>query len=166
VNYRATRRHVLDITLLNALVITRIIAGNIIAIVERWLHWIVILSMEGECEQKLKSEQIINVEKYRRLVKSYIDLVSITGYKLLYVIMCHRYDVVWCLTCNLCSNLFVQHLYSAALFWADKVVSLSNGDAQDVYWLAQCMFLMKQYHRAAHLIRSRGLEKVRMNQIL
>ncbi|XP_023724063.1 cell division cycle protein 16 homolog isoform X2 [Cryptotermes secundus] len=81
--------------------------------------------MEGEREEKVKSEQIINVEKYRRLVKSYIDL----------------------------------HLYSAALFWADKVVSLSNGEARDVYWLAQCMFLMKQYHRAAHLIRSRGLEK-------
>jgi len=51
-------------------------------------------------------------------------------------------------------------LYSAALFWADKVVSLSNGEPRDVYWLAQCMYLMKQYHRAAYLIRSRGLEKV------
>lgn len=27
--------------------------------------------------------------------------------------------------------------------------------------LAHCMYLMKQYHRAAHLIRSRGLEKVK-----
>jgi hypothetical protein len=35
--------------------------------------------MEGECEERVKSEQIINVEKYRRLVKSYIDLVSVTG---------------------------------------------------------------------------------------
>ncbi|XP_015597960.1 cell division cycle protein 16 homolog isoform X2 [Cephus cinctus] len=51
------------------------------------------------------------------------------------------------------------HLYSAALFWADKVLSLSNGDPKDVCSLAQCMFLMKQYHRAAHLIRSHGLEK-------
>lgn len=57
----------------------------------------------------------------------------------------------------------MQHLYSAALFWADKIVSLSNGEPRDVYWLAQCMFHMKQYHRAAHLIRSRGLEKVRIN---
>ncbi|XP_043270067.1 cell division cycle protein 16 homolog isoform X2 [Venturia canescens] len=51
------------------------------------------------------------------------------------------------------------HLYSAALFWADKVVSLSNEDPKDLCSLAQCMYLMKQYHRAAHLIRSRGLEK-------
>ncbi|XP_021915028.1 cell division cycle protein 16 homolog [Zootermopsis nevadensis] len=84
--------------------------------------------MEGVCEEKVMSDQSINVEKYRRLVKSYIDL----------------------------------HLYSAALFWADKIVSLSNGEPRDVYWLAQCMFHMKQYHRAAHLIRSRGLEKTHM----
>lgn len=51
------------------------------------------------------------------------------------------------------------HLYSAALFWADKIVSLSNEDPKDVCTLAHCMFLMKQYHRAAHLIRSRRLEK-------
>jgi len=86
------------------------------------------MNMEGDCEAKSLSEQNINIEKYRRLVKSYIDL----------------------------------HLYSAALFWADKVVWLSKGDPRDVYWLGQCMFLMKQYHRAAHLIRSRGLEKTHM----
>ncbi|XP_014232133.1 cell division cycle protein 16 homolog [Trichogramma pretiosum] len=51
------------------------------------------------------------------------------------------------------------HLYSAALFWADKVLSLSNENLKDVCVLAQCMYLTKQYHRAAHLIRSRGLEK-------
>jgi len=36
------------------------------------------LNMEGGCEEKVTLEQGINVEKYRRLVKSYIDLVSIT----------------------------------------------------------------------------------------
>ncbi|XP_076672851.1 cell division cycle protein 16 [Andrena cerasifolii] len=51
------------------------------------------------------------------------------------------------------------HLYSTALFWADKVVSLSNENTKDVCTLAHCMYLMKQYHRAAHLIRNRGLEK-------
>ncbi|XP_034935947.1 cell division cycle protein 16 homolog [Chelonus insularis] len=51
------------------------------------------------------------------------------------------------------------HLYSAALFWADKIASLSNEDPKDICTLAQCMYLMKQYHRAAHCIRSRGLEK-------
>ncbi|XP_066268069.1 cell division cycle protein 16 homolog [Branchiostoma lanceolatum] len=51
------------------------------------------------------------------------------------------------------------HQYSSALFWADKVSSLSNGEGQDVYWLAQCMFLTGQYHRASHLIRSKKLDK-------
>ncbi|KAJ8669052.1 hypothetical protein QAD02_000311 [Eretmocerus hayati] len=51
------------------------------------------------------------------------------------------------------------HLYEAALFWADKVLSLSNENLKDVCVLAQCMYLMKQYHRATHLIKSRGLEK-------
>ncbi|KAG8230089.1 hypothetical protein J437_LFUL009208 [Ladona fulva] len=52
-----------------------------------------------------------------------------------------------------------QHQYGSAYFWADKVVSLSDEDPKDVYWLAQCMYLMKQYHRAAHLILSRRLDK-------
>ncbi|KYM98209.1 Cell division cycle protein 16 like protein [Cyphomyrmex costatus] len=51
------------------------------------------------------------------------------------------------------------HLYSAALFWADKVVSLSNENPKDICTLAQCMYLMKQYHRAAHLIKRYGLQK-------
>lgn len=51
-------------------------------------------------------------------------------------------------------------MYNAALFWADKVVALTNGKPYDVYWLAQCMFLLKQYHRATHLIKSHNLHKV------
>lgn len=50
------------------------------------------------------------------------------------------------------------HAYGAALFWADKVVALTE-NTRDVYWLAQCMFLMKQYHRAAFLLQSRNLDK-------
>ncbi|XP_058792330.1 cell division cycle protein 16 homolog [Phymastichus coffea] len=60
---------------------------------------------------------------------------------------------------KLVKNYIDLHLYSAALFWADKVLSLSKENLKDVCVLAQCMYLMKQYHRAAHLIRSRGLEK-------
>lgn len=71
----------------------------------------------------------VNIDKYRRLVRTYIDL----------------------------------QLYKAAQFWADKVLSLTDTEEpEDVYWLAHCMFLMKKYHRAAHLIRSRGLEKKSM----
>ncbi|KAJ1520995.1 hypothetical protein ONE63_004065 [Megalurothrips usitatus] len=51
------------------------------------------------------------------------------------------------------------HQYNAALFWADKVVSLTNDNPKDVYWLAQCMFHLRQYHRAVHLIQSKDLDK-------
>ncbi|XP_044262196.1 cell division cycle protein 16 homolog [Tribolium madens] len=50
------------------------------------------------------------------------------------------------------------HGYQSALFWADKVVTLT-GNPRDVYWLAQCMFMLKQYHRASHLLRSKNLDK-------
>lgn len=30
---------------------------------------------------------------------------------------------------------------------------------KDIYWQAQCMFLLKEYHRAASLIRFYGYEK-------
>uniref|UniRef100_A0A2I3GJY0 Cell division cycle 16 n=1 Tax=Nomascus leucogenys TaxID=61853 RepID=A0A2I3GJY0_NOMLE len=49
---------------------------------------------------------------------------------------------------------------SGALFWADKVASLSHEEPQDIYWLAQCLYLTAQYHRAAHALRSRKLDKV------
>uniref|UniRef100_A0AAR2KR21 Cell division cycle 16 homolog (S. cerevisiae) n=1 Tax=Pygocentrus nattereri TaxID=42514 RepID=A0AAR2KR21_PYGNA len=34
-------------------------------------------------------------------------------------------------------------------------------DPQDIYWLAQCLYLTSQYHRASHALRSRKLDKVR-----
>ncbi|XP_058839039.1 cell division cycle protein 16 homolog [Topomyia yanbarensis] len=49
--------------------------------------------------------------------------------------------------------------YQTALFWAEKVTVLSNNEPKDVYWQAQCMFLLREYHRAAYVIRSRGLDK-------
>lgn len=35
------------------------------------------------------------------------------------------------------------------------------GDYQpkDIYWLAQCMFLLREFHRAAHIIKLHGLER-------
>lgn len=48
--------------------------------------------------------------------------------------------------------------YKSALFWAEKVCCLTENDPTDVYYQAQCMFLMKDYHRAAHLIRLHKLE--------
>ena len=55
----------------------------------------------------------------------------------------------------------LQHHYAAAEFWANKLVSLGNGMSADVYLLAQCFYLTKQFHRAANLIVSKGLLKVR-----
>uniref|UniRef100_A0A8D2CL96 Cell division cycle 16 n=1 Tax=Sciurus vulgaris TaxID=55149 RepID=A0A8D2CL96_SCIVU len=55
---------------------------------------------------------------------------------------------------------FLQQQYQSALFWADKVASLSHEEPQDVYWLAQCLYLTAQYHRAAHALRSRKLDKL------
>lgn len=56
-----------------------------------------------------------------------------------------------------------QRRYNTALYWAEKVVTLGDNDAKDVYWLAQCMFLLREYHRAAHIIRSRGLEHTNLS---
>nr|XP_054771442.1 cell division cycle protein 16 homolog [Lytechinus pictus] len=52
-----------------------------------------------------------------------------------------------------------KHQYDSAVFWADKVVTMSKGDVHDVYMLAQSLYHTKQYHRAAHLIRNRRLDK-------
>uniref|UniRef100_A0A1A9X1T1 Uncharacterized protein n=1 Tax=Glossina brevipalpis TaxID=37001 RepID=A0A1A9X1T1_9MUSC len=48
--------------------------------------------------------------------------------------------------------------YQTALFWAEKVACLSLNEPMDVYYKANCMFLLKQYHRAAHTIRFHKLE--------
>lgn len=34
-----------------------------------------------------------------------------------------------------------------------------TGNPKDIYWLGHCMYLLKQYHRAAHLLQSRNLDK-------
>ncbi|KAG8201646.1 hypothetical protein JTE90_012713 [Oedothorax gibbosus] len=53
-----------------------------------------------------------------------------------------------------------MHLYQAAIFWADKIATLSNEDTQDVFWLAQSLYYHGQYHRAAVAIKSKNLHKV------
>lgn len=58
---------------------------------------------------------------------------------------------------NLVRQYIDKHLYKTALFWADKAVTLSNGDVQDVYWLAQTLFLSGQYQRAIHALKGREL---------
>ncbi|KAI1280486.1 Cell division cycle protein 16 -like protein [Halotydeus destructor] len=47
--------------------------------------------------------------------------------------------------------------YKSASFWADKVVCLSRGEIHDVYVQSQCLYHLKEYHRAIHCIKSRNL---------
>ncbi|XP_053680955.1 cell division cycle protein 16 homolog [Anopheles nili] len=72
------------------------------------------------------------------------DLIDIDGYR------------------KIVRNFIDLRRYQTALFWAEKVTVLSNGDPRDVYWEAQCMFMLGEYHRAAHSIRSRSLEKTNL----
>ena len=49
--------------------------------------------------------------------------------------------------------------YKTASFWANKVLSFTNSDKNDVYQQSKCFFHLKEYHRAAHCIKSRNLHK-------
>jgi tetratricopeptide (TPR) repeat protein len=49
--------------------------------------------------------------------------------------------------------------YKSALFWNEKVAVLSKNDPRDVYQLAQCMFMLKEFNRASHVIKKSALEK-------
>jgi hypothetical protein len=45
----------------------------------------------------------------------------------------------------------------SALYWADKLASLNGSRPGDLHLLADCLLAADQPHRAAHLVRSRGL---------
>lgn len=55
-----------------------------------------------------------------------------------------------------------QHLYKSAAFWADKIMCITQ-DPQDIYWHAQCLYHLKEFQRAAHIITSQKLHKVWTN---
>ncbi|KAK1321426.1 Anaphase-promoting complex subunit 6 [Acorus calamus] len=46
-----------------------------------------------------------------------------------------------------------KHLYSSAIFFADKVAALTS-DPTDIYMLAQALFLGRHFRRALHLLNS------------
>lgn len=46
-----------------------------------------------------------------------------------------------------------KHMYDNAIFFADKLVTLSQGDPDDVYRLAQAFLFTKQYRRTLNLLR-------------
>jgi anaphase-promoting complex subunit 6 len=60
---------------------------------------------------------------------------------------------------KLVKNLLDLRRYESALFWAEKITVFSNQNPKDVYQLAHCMFMLREYTRASHIIRKSGLEK-------
>lgn len=64
---------------------------------------------------------------------------------------------------NLVRTYTDNHLYPTALFWADKVCTLSNNNHHDVIWLAHTMFLTGRFQSAADMLTKNGL--VNRNQI-
>lgn len=51
--------------------------------------------------------------------------------------------------------------YQSASFWAEKVMFLTN-DPDDAYERARCLYNLKEYHRAAHTIKSRNLHQTNL----
>ncbi len=50
-----------------------------------------------------------------------------------------------------------RQLYDTALFWADKALTLSNGDVNDLATYTQTLYLCGQYQRAIHLLQTHPL---------
>lgn len=49
-----------------------------------------------------------------------------------------------------------RHLYENAIFFADKLVTLSDGEPDDLYRLAQAFVFTKQFRRALHILHKSG----------
>lgn len=58
---------------------------------------------------------------------------------------------------QLVNDLISKHMYPSATFFADKLTTVSKGEPDDIYLLAQCLFFSKQYRRAVHLLRTKNL---------
>lgn len=55
---------------------------------------------------------------------------------------------------NLVKQYTTKQLYSTALYWADKALSLSQGDANDLAAYVQALYNSGQYQRAVHKLKS------------
>ncbi|KAH8356467.1 hypothetical protein KR200_010253 [Drosophila serrata] len=64
-----------------------------------------------------------------------------------------------CIYRKLVKQFIDMRRYSTALFWAEKVAVLSGQEPRDIYYQAQCMFLLGEFHRAAYTIQHNKLEK-------
>ncbi|CAE8623242.1 unnamed protein product [Polarella glacialis] len=61
-------------------------------------------------------------------------------------------DSICCRLRKLVQDSFQKHLYTTAIFFADKLVSLSH-EAEDLYTLAECYFKNREYRRVLHLLK-------------
>lgn len=59
-----------------------------------------------------------------------------------------------------CCFIACQWWLSMVRKWWPCLFVWNTEDPQDIYWLAQCLYLTSQYHRASHALRSRKLDKV------
>lgn len=57
------------------------------------------------------------------------------------------------------TDLMAKQEYSSALFWSDKVCCISSYDPQDILIQARCLYHLREFHRAIHLIKSRKLHE-------
>ncbi|XP_020816528.1 cell division cycle protein 16 homolog [Drosophila serrata] len=64
-----------------------------------------------------------------------------------------------CIYRKLVKQFIDMRRYSTALFWAEKVAVLSGQEPRDIYYQAQSMFLLGEFHRAAYTIQHNKLEK-------
>ena len=60
---------------------------------------------------------------------------------------------------SIIKDLMERQELKSALFMADKVVDLSDSNPSDVLTLAQCLYRLKEYHRAIHCIKQRKLHE-------
>ncbi|EIE23608.1 TPR-like protein [Coccomyxa subellipsoidea C-169] len=58
---------------------------------------------------------------------------------------------------SLVHDCLAKHLYDSAIFYADKLVTMSNGASADVYTLAEAFYMGRQWRRALALLRNAGL---------
>eukprot|EP00466_Bigelowiella_natans_P006498 jgi/Bigna1/38873/e_gw1.28.15.1 len=60
---------------------------------------------------------------------------------------------------KLVESCFLQHTYDSAIFYADKLCTLSGSKPNDMFLLAQAYYYKKEYRRAVHFLKENNLIK-------
>lgn len=61
---------------------------------------------------------------------------------------------------SLVQDMMAKHMYEGAIFYANKLATLSNYAPKDAFLLANALFVDNQYHRCLHLLDSRGFVEI------